>query len=90
LGSTGLFGVVLKPIAEQQTKTFLESLQLFAMGASWGGFESLIRQQQRHPSAQIEPGVLLRLHVGLEAVEDLIADLQQGLQHLNVTPRSLP
>ncbi|WP_241150159.1 cystathionine beta-lyase [Pseudomonas sp. 2995-1] len=93
LGSTGLFGVVLKPVSEPQTKSFLESLRLFAMGASWGGFESLIRQQQRHPSAQVEPGVLLRLHVGLEAVEDLIADLQQGLERLTVTPpapRSLP
>ncbi|PRA27901.1 cystathionine beta-lyase [Pseudomonas poae] len=92
LGSTGLFGVVLEPFPESSVNRFLESLQLFAMGASWGGFESLIRTQQRHPSAQIAPGVLLRLHVGLEAVEDLIADLQQGLQHLTVTPpaRNLP
>lgn len=93
LGSTGLFGVVLNPAPEPLINTFLESLQLFAMGASWGGFESLIRTQQRHPSAQIAPGVLLRLHVGLEAVEDLIADLQQGLERLSVTQpssRSLP
>ncbi len=92
LGSTGLFGVVLKPICEAATKTFLESLQLFAMGASWGGFESLIRTQKPHPTAQIAPGVLLRLHVGLEAVEDLIADLQQGFEHLSHPPssRSLP
>lgn len=93
LGSTGLFGVVLKPVPEPLINTFLESLRLFAMGASWGGFESLIRTQQRHPSAQIAPGVLLRLHVGLEAVEDLIADLQQGLERLSVTQpssRSLP
>ena len=93
LGSTGLFGVVLKPAPEPLISTFLESLRLFAMGASWGGFESLIRTQQRHPSAQIADGVLLRLHVGLEAVEDLIADLQQGLEHLSVaqpSSRSLP
>lgn len=93
LGSTGLFGVVLKPAPAPLINTFLESLRLFAMGASWGGFESLIRTQQRHPSAQIAPGVLLRLHVGLEAVEDLIADLQQALEHLSVTQpssRSLP
>lgn len=89
LGSTGLFGVVLKPVPEALIKTFLDSLHLFAMGASWGGFESLIRTQQRHPSAQIAPGVLLRLHVGLEAVEDLIADLQQGLEHLSFTQPSL-
>jgi len=93
LGSTGLFGVVLKPAPEPLINTFLESLRLFAMGASWGGFESLIRTQQRHPTAQIAAGVLLRLHVGLEAVEDLIADLQQALEHLSVTQpssRSLP
>ncbi|TFY84267.1 cystathionine beta-lyase [Pseudomonas kairouanensis] len=93
LGSTGLFGVVLKPVPQASLNAFLESLQLFAMGASWGGFESLIRTQHPHPSAQIAPGVLLRLHVGLEAVEDLIADLQQGLEHLSSPPpssRSLP
>ncbi|WP_297837247.1 cystathionine beta-lyase [Pseudomonas sp.] len=85
LGSTGLFGFVLKPIPQHLAKTFLESLRLFAMGASWGGFESLIRQQippRDHPSAAVAPGLLFRLHVGLEAVEDLLADLQQGLEHL--------
>jgi cystathionine beta-lyase len=86
LGASGLFGVVLKPLYASQINSFLDSLKLFAMGASWGGYESLIRQQQAHPAATIAPGVLLRLHVGLEDVEDLLADLQQALDRLSLPP----
>ncbi|MDU9394864.1 PLP-dependent transferase, partial [Pseudomonas sp. zfem002] len=80
LGASGLFGVVLRPIPEAALHTFLDSLRLFAQGASWGGFESLIRiaQGQRAFLAGLPPGHLLRLHVGLEAVDDLIADLDQA------------
>ncbi|MGE8345153.1 cystathionine beta-lyase [Pseudomonas helleri] len=81
LGSSGLFAFVLKPLPDEAVNAFLDSLQLFAMGASWGGFESLIGRQtpQRAVTPWQVPGVLFRIHVGLEAVDDLIADLDQGL-----------
>ena len=55
-------------------------LALFAQGASWGGYESLIRQQSPREPGPAER--LLRLHVGLEAVEDLLADLAQAFEAL--------
>jgi cystathionine beta-lyase len=65
----------------------LNSLQLFCMGASFGGFESLAIPVDPTPfrSATAWPGrgKLLRLHVGLEDPEDLIADLERGLDALN-------
>ncbi|MFD2644378.1 cystathionine beta-lyase [Pseudomonas japonica] len=80
LGASGLFGVVLRPIPEVALHAFLDSLRLFAQGASWGGFESLIRiaHGQRAFPDGLPPGHLLRLHVGLEAVDDLLADLDQA------------
>ncbi|MEE1925158.1 cystathionine beta-lyase [Pseudomonas sp. 148P] len=84
LGASGLFGVVLRPVPEAALHAFLDGLQLFAQGASWGGFESLIRiahGRRRFPGA-LPDGPLLRLHVGLEAVEDLIADLDRGFARL--------
>ncbi len=83
-GANGLFGVVLETISDAQLDAFLESLKLFKMGFSWGGYESLLipcdEQLKRLPSDPIHnrPGPLLRLHVGLEAPEDLIADLDQA------------
>ncbi|NIE73381.1 cystathionine beta-lyase [Pantoea sp. Ap-967] len=88
LGASGLFGVVLQPVPDAALHAFLDSLQLFAQGASWGGFESLIRiahAQRTFPPA-LPRGHLLRLHVGLEAVDDLIADLDQGFTHLHSQP----
>ncbi|MDR0278270.1 MAG: cystathionine beta-lyase [Paucimonas sp.] len=84
LGASGLFGVVLRPVPEAALHAFLDGLQLFAQGASWGGFESLIRiahGRRRFPGS-LPDGPLLRLHVGLEAVEDLIADLDRGFARL--------
>jgi cystathionine beta-lyase len=83
-GANGLFGVVLQTISDAQLDAFLESLKLFKMGFSWGGYESLLipcdEQLKRLPSDPIHnrPGPLLRLHVGLEAPEDLIAELDQA------------
>ena len=81
MGSSGLFAFVLKPLPDEAVNAFLDSLKLFAMGASWGGFESLIGRQtpQRAVTPWQVPGVLFRIHVGLEAVDDLLADLDQGL-----------
>jgi cystathionine beta-lyase len=85
LGSTGLFGFTLRPLPQTAIEQFLNGLKLFAMGASWGGYESLIRQQTpvRTQTPWPDEGVLFRIHVGLEDVDDLIEDLQQGLEALS-------
>lgn len=82
-GGAGLLGVVLKPAHDDAVHALLDDLQLFGLGFSWGGFESLvthetIQLQQRHTPHGVE-GALIRLHIGLEDVEDLIADLAQAL-----------
>lgn len=80
-GSNGLFGVILNPVPEQGMDRFFAALELFAMGFSWGGFESLIipcdQQLTRTKGnwTETREGPLLRIHAGLEAAEDLIADL---------------
>ena len=82
-GTNGLFGLVLAPGPARAADAFLDALRLFKLGFSWGGFESLavsgdpqVRNAGRGWSAD---GPLIRLHVGLEAPEDLIADLSGGL-----------
>lgn len=82
-GSNGLLSVSLNCSADQ-AKVFVDSLALFGIGFSWGGFESLV--QWVSPSALqshsywAEPGkALIRLHIGLENVEDLIQDIDQAL-----------
>ncbi|EMM7970272.1 cystathionine beta-lyase [Pseudomonas aeruginosa] len=79
-GASGLFGLVLKAQPQAPVDAFLARLRLFAQGASWGGYESLVRQQSPREPGPAER--LLRLHVGLEAVEDLLADLAQALEAL--------
>jgi cystathionine beta-lyase len=85
-GATSLFGVVLEPVSRPALTAFLDGLELFGMGASFGGFESLIIPvtlgRSRTATTWTEPGPLLRLHVGLEDPADLIADLDQGLARL--------
>jgi cystathionine beta-lyase len=68
----------------ESTHAFVEALELFGIGASWGGFESLALPTTgfvtRTASAAQFEGPLVRLHIGLEDVDDLIADLEQGLK----------
>ncbi|MBI1303889.1 MAG: cystathionine beta-lyase [Phycisphaera sp.] len=88
-GSTGLFGCVLRahPSGRAYKKAFLESLRLFGMGFSWGGFESLVvasdvrasRIAPPFPDAASNEGTLLRLSIGLEDPRDLIADVSGAL-----------
>ena len=82
-GACGLFGVVLKPGSWEAAYAFANSLELFGCGVSWGGYESLIvpckAQVERRAFPDALEGPLLRLHIGLEAPEDLIADLRRGL-----------
>lgn len=85
-GASGLFSVVLKPASEAAVASMLDNLRLFGMGASWGGYESLILPIDPKPyrtATQWAPeGPALRIHVGLEDVEDLIADLDAGFARL--------
>ena len=81
-GAAGLFSFVLQPrYDETQARRFVDSLQLFGIGASWGGYESLVMLKHM-PGLRSTPWPfapwLVRLSVGLEAPEDLIADLEQA------------
>lgn len=85
-GSSGLFAVVLKSASHEALAAMLDGLSLFGMGYSWGGYESLIlpvdpRAYRTATKWQVE-GPTLRLHVGLEDIEDLKADLDAGFSRL--------
>ncbi|MFN3625802.1 MAG: trans-sulfuration enzyme family protein, partial [Hyphomicrobium sp.] len=86
LGASGLFGVVLKPASDKAVAVMLDGLRLFGMGFSWGGYESLVipfDARSYRTATKWEPeGPTLRLHIGLEDVDDLRADLEAGLQRL--------
>lgn len=86
LGASGLFGVVLEPVPEAALAAFLDHLELFGMGYSWGGYESLIvpfdPRSYRTATRWTEPGPALRLHIGLEDVEDLKRDLAAGFDRM--------
>ena len=85
-GSNGLFGFVLKPVTDDGMACFLGALKLFSLGFSWGGFESLLipcdRQLTRMPDSwtRDRAGPLMRIHIGLEAVCDLQADLAPAFE----------
>lgn len=83
LGASGLFSIVLKGGGEAQRARFVDGLRHFGIGYSWGGFESLALPADPGRLRTATPwdaeGPLVRLHIGLEDPEDLIADLAQGL-----------
>jgi cysteine-S-conjugate beta-lyase len=85
-GASGLFSMVLKPVPQQAAFAFLDALELFGIGASWGGYESLAVPfdctNLRTATRWAPGGPTVRFHIGLEAVEDLIADLEQGFTAL--------
>jgi cysteine-S-conjugate beta-lyase len=85
-GASGLFSVILKPVAKKAVTAMLDGLELFGMGYSWGGYESLIipfdPTSYRTATRWKAEGPALRLHVGLEDVRDLIADLEAGFARL--------
>jgi len=87
LGASGLFGVILNPTPKSAVAAMLDGMELFAMGYSWGGYESLMvptdPAQLRTATKWQAAGPSLRLHVGLEDVDDLIADLSAGFDRLN-------
>ncbi|CAM3680955.1 Cystathionine beta-lyase MetC [Klebsiella variicola subsp. tropica] len=89
-GSSGLFSFVLnKRLSDAELAEYLDNFSLFSMAYSWGGFESLILANQPEQIAHIRPeaevdfsGTLIRLHIGLENVDDLQADLAAGFARI--------
>ena len=85
-GASGLFSMVLKPVPKKAHHAFVDSLELFGIGASWGGYESLAIPfdcTALRTASRWEPGgPTVRFHIGLEAVDDLIADLEHGFAAL--------
>ncbi len=84
-GSSGLFAVVLKDIDDAAAVGFVEGLDLFGIGYSWGGFESLalpVHPERVRTVTRAFAGPVVRLHIGLEDPDDLIADLERGLKRL--------
>ena len=88
-GAAGLFGVVLKPVSDLSVHAMLDGYEYFGIGVSWGGFESLAipTSPERHRTATAWPaeGPSVRYHIGLEDVDDLIADLERGFNRLRAT-----
>ncbi|PJG85189.1 cystathionine beta-lyase [Conservatibacter flavescens] len=90
LGASGLFSFELnQKLTQTQLEAFMNHFELFSMAYSWGGYESLILYNQPEEIAKIRPnihrtltGTLIRIHIGLEAVEDLITDLKHGFERL--------
>ncbi len=83
-GASGLLSIVLKPVATKKVEAMVDGLKLFGIGASWGGFESLVCPSRAVRTATaLDPSrPILRFHIGLESVDDLIADLKAGLDGL--------
>jgi len=83
LGATGLFAMVLKQGSRPHTAALIDGLQHFGIGFSWGGYESLVLPVEldriRTATTTHVPGPIVRLSIGLEDADDLIADLEAGL-----------
>ena len=80
-GSSGLFAIVLGNVDDPAAVRFVESLELFGIGYSWGGFESLALPVKPKRTASTAPGgPIVRLHIGLEDPDDLMADLDRAFQ----------
>jgi cystathionine beta-lyase len=88
-GSSGLFSVVLKPASPAALAAMLDGLELFGIGASWGGFESLVLPfdpaAYRTATTWQAEGPALRFHIGLEDLDDLRTDLEAGFARLRAT-----
>ena len=88
-GASGLFSIVLKPASEAAVAAFIDGLELFGIGYSWGGYESLALPfdcTAVRTATRFSPGgPTVRFSVGLEDVEDLKADLERGFARLRAT-----
>src|SRR5690606_11862583 len=84
-GTNGLVSIELaRTTSQANVDRFIDSLQLFGIGASWGGHESLVTQAHMSETRSVtdwsKRGPVVRLHIGLEDPQDLIDDLAQALQ----------
>jgi hypothetical protein len=88
-GASGLFSIILKPCSKEAVAALLDGLELFGMGYSWGGFESLVIpfdcSTYRTATKWNPGGPALRFQVGLEDIEDLKEDLERGFARLTAT-----
>lgn len=91
-GATGLFGVQLDGLSDDETRAFFDQLRIFQLGSSWGGFESLAVPAWPAPIRAFpngeQDGALIRIHAGLEAPGDLIADLNAAFGRVRDLRRS--
>jgi cystathionine beta-lyase len=87
LRASGLFGVVLQPVAKERVDAMLDGLEVFGMGWSWGGYESLViptwPERARTATTWSPGGPCLRFAIGLEDPADLIDDLVAGFARLS-------
>ena len=88
-GPSGLFSIILDCKSDEKVMAFLDNLSLFGMGYSWGGYESLAVPFDCTPYRSVTPynpgGRGIRLNIGLEDPEDIIADLERGLAAMHAT-----
>ena len=86
-GAASLFSLVLNPVNKKQITAFVNALKLFGIGSSWGGYESLVTAPNITPlrtaTKWIADGPVIRLHIGLEDPEDLIADVSQAFAEMS-------
>lgn len=87
-GASSLFGFVLKQVGQPALANMLDHMSIFGMGFSWGGFGSLLIPVDLTRRRSVNPwhsnqGIMMRVHVGLEDTDDLIADLEAGFERLN-------
>jgi len=89
LGSTGLFSIILEPVPQRAVDAMLDSLKLFGLGYSWGGYESLVIPfdcaRYRTATTWAPGGPALRFQIGLEDIDDLKEDLERGFAVLRAT-----
>jgi cystathionine beta-lyase len=85
-GATGLFSIVIKAKSKSSVLKFVNKLELFGIGYSWGGFESLAIYHEISKSRNFykfeKNEHLVRIHIGLEDPQDLIADLKKSLKYI--------
>jgi cystathionine beta-lyase len=82
-GASGIFSIVLAGGGEKAAHAFLDALEIFGLGYSWGGYESLavnVFLGDRTIAKRPQEGPVIRLHIGLEDVEDLMGDIRRGLK----------
>ena len=86
-GASSLFGFVLHPVGKPALAAMLDNMDLFGMGYSWGGFESLLvpgfMSKIRTAQPWDEDGIIMRIHVGLESLDDLKTDLRAGFDRMS-------